>query len=167
VRGSAPTLEQAVLTDGWPSVASTRGRVMFALLNGDAARERYVDGHASLSGRVMFTTSDVGRPEAAFFNVNDARIDGDEIAALVSAGYLVRTRADIDTIQARSGDTALQQAAFASGAQFVSTDYLVPDPRFGTGYVARLPGGGVARCNPRTPPLHCNASLGAAVSDLD
>jgi hypothetical protein len=138
VRGSAPTLEQAVLTDGWPSVASTRGRVMFALLNGDAARERYVDGHASLSGRVMFTTSDVGRPEAAFFNVNDARIDGDEIAALVSAGYLVRTRADIDTIQARSGDTALQQAAFASGAQFVSTDYLVPDPRGGA---HEFPGG--------------------------
>ncbi|MEO8182167.1 MAG: phosphatidylinositol-specific phospholipase C1-like protein [Deltaproteobacteria bacterium] len=161
VRGSAATLERAVLTHGWPSVAAARGRVLFTLLNGDAARERYVDGHASLSGRAMFTTSEVGKPEAAFFNVNDALADGERIASLVSAGYLVRTRADIDTLQARSGDTSLQQAAFASGAQFVSTDYLVPDARFGTGYVAELPGEGVARCNPLAPARHCDPSRDA------
>jgi hypothetical protein len=168
VRGNADTLEQAVLAHGWPSLFAARGRVMFALLNGDTARERYVAGHASLSGRVMFTTSEVGQPEAAFINVNDALLEGDRIAALVSAGYLVRTRADIDTLQARSGDTALREAAFASGAQFVSTDYLVPDASFGTGYFAELPGGLEVRCNPLTPVSRCNPQqLARVVSELD
>jgi len=158
VRGGAETLEQAVLEHGWPSVLESRGRVLFTFLNGDAARDGYVAGHASLAGRVMFTTSPVGTAEAAFFNVNDARVDSSRIAELVGAGYLVRTRADIDTIEARSGDTSLQAAAFASGAQFVSTDYLVPNPAFGTGYVAALPGGSPVRCNPLAERHACDAS---------
>jgi hypothetical protein len=158
VRGRAETLERAVLDHGWPSLLESRGRVLFTFLNGDAARDAYVEGHPSLAGRVMFTTSPVGTPEAAFFNVNDARVDQRRIAELVAAGYLVRTRADIDTIEARSGDTSLQAAAFASGAQFVSTDYLVPNPAFGTGYVAALPGGAPARCNPLAERHSCDVS---------
>ena len=64
---------------------------------------------------------------------------------------LVRTRADADTVQARSNDTTMRDAALAGGAQFVSTDYEVPDPRFGP-YVVRIPGGTPARCNPVTAP---------------
>lgn len=75
-----------------------------------------------------------------YARVNDARTDQRRIAELVAAGYLVRTRADIDTIEARSGDTALQAAAFASGAQYVSTDYLVPNPLFGTARSTRRRG---------------------------
>jgi hypothetical protein len=37
--------------------------------------------------------------------------------------------------------------ALTSGAQFVSTDYPVADPRF-TGYCVQLPGKVVARSNP-------------------
>jgi hypothetical protein len=158
VRGGAETLERAVLDHGWPSVFESRGRVLFTFLNGDAARDGYIGGHPSLAGRAMFTTSPVGTPEAAFFNVNDARVDASRIAELVAAGYLVRTRADIDTIEARSGDTSLQLAAFASGAQFVSTDYLVPDPALGTGYVATLPGGSPVRCNPLAERHSCDPS---------
>jgi hypothetical protein len=158
VRGSADTLEQAVLDHGWPSVLESRGRVLFTFLNGGAERDGYIEGHSSLAGRVMFTTAPVGTAEAAFFNVNDARVDSSRIAELVAAGYLVRTRADIDTIEARSGDTSLQAAAFASGAQFVSTDYLVPNPAFGTGYVAALPGGSPVRCSPLAERHSCDAS---------
>ena len=158
VRGGEETLERAVLHRGWPSVFESRGRVLFTFLGSDAARQGYVEGHPSLAGRVMFTTSPTGTPEAAFFNVNDARTDQSRIAELVAAGYLVRTRADIDTVEARSGDTSLQTAAFASGAQFVSTDYLVPDPDFGTGYVAALPGGAAVRCNPLAERHACDAS---------
>lgn len=81
------------------------------------------------------------------------------------AGYLVCTGADIDTAQARTGvDITLQAAAFASGAQFVSTDYVVADPDFGTGYTAAVPGGCLGRCNPRTAPNTCDA---APLSQLD
>jgi len=66
----------------------------------------------------------------------------------------VRTRADADTVQARSNITTMRQAALDGGAQFVSTDYEVPDPRFGP-YVVRIPGGTPARCNPITAPPTC------------
>jgi hypothetical protein len=49
----------------------------------------------------------------------------------------------------------MRDAAFASGAQFVSTDYVFPDDPFGTGYVVDLPGDGAARCNPVNAPRRC------------
>jgi hypothetical protein len=51
-----------------------------------------------------------------------------------------------------------QAAAFASGAQFVSTDYVFPDETLGTGYVVELPGDRVARCNPVTARPGCFAA---------
>lgn len=159
VRGEHATLEEAVLTSGWPTLDRARGRILFAFLNRGAAREHYRDGHPALAGRVMFTNSEPGEPDAAWFNVNNALDDFQQIRNLVAAGYLVRTRADEETRQAREGDYSLQQAAFDSGGHTVSTDYVVPDPDFGTGYVAAVPGGTVARCNPVTAPADCVSAL--------
>lgn len=44
--------------------------------------------------------------------------------------FMVRTRADYDTVQSRQNDTTQRDAAFASGAQFISTDYPEPNPEF-------------------------------------
>ena len=66
----------------------------------------------------------------------------------------VRTRADADTVEARASDTTRRDAAFASGAQIVSTDFERVDPRWPT-YVVALPGGGEARCNPISAPKGC------------
>jgi calcium-dependent phosphoinositide phospholipase C len=164
VRAGHATLEAALLDQGWPTLLEARGRFLFALLNRGPILEAYLADHPSLAGRVMFANSAPGRPEASFFNRDSALVDGDEIRSLVSAGYLVRTRADIDTLEARTGDTTLQAAAFASGAQFVSTDYLVADPDFATGYRAEVPGGLLARCNPLTAPRGCDS---AQLSELD
>jgi hypothetical protein len=65
----------------------------------------------------------------------------------VSEGFLVRTRADADTVQARKNDVRQREQALSSGAQFVSTDYAVPDRRF-SDYSVRFPRGQVARSNP-------------------
>jgi hypothetical protein len=159
VRGEYETLEEAVLDSGWLTLAEARGRFMFVFLNRSEARDHYIEGHPSLSGRVMFTNSDEGDPEAAWFNVNNALDDGERIEALLAAGYLVRTRADEETQQARDDDYTLQDAAFASGGQFVSTDYVVPNPDFGTEYHAEVPGGYVARCNPVSAPAECDSEL--------
>ena len=159
VRGDYETLEEAVLDGGWPTVAEARGRFMFVFLNRSAARDHYIEGHPSLRERVMFTNCEEGDPEAAWFNVNNALDDGDRIGALVTAGYLVRTRADEETQQAREDDYTLQEAAFASGGHFVSTDYVVPNPDFGTDYHAAVPGGYVARCNPISAPEECDSEL--------
>ena len=144
-----------MLTRGWPRLKDARGKVLFALDNEGQEKTLYLDGHPSLRGRVLFTSSHPGAPEAAFVKLNNPIGDGALIRDLVSRGYIVRTRADADTAQARTGDTTQRDAALASGAQFVSTDYPVPNPAFGTGYFVTIPGDGPARCNPVNAPPHC------------
>ena len=155
VRGRRPTLEEAVLEQGWPRLGEARGRVLFALDNGGGKRLDYLDGHDALEGRVLFTNSFPGQPDAAFVKLNDPIGDADLIPEVVRAGYIVRTRADADTEQARTGDTTRREAALASGAQFVSTDYPVPNPDFGTGYFVEIPDGAPGRCNPVNSPPGC------------
>ena len=155
VRRGRTTLEEAVLTLGWPRLGLARGKVLFTFDNGGDKRDAYLAGHPSLAGRILFTDSNPGESSAAFVKANDPFTTSPSIAELVAAGYLVRTRADADTVEARSGDTAPRDAALASGAQFVSTDYPVENPAFGTGYVVRIPGGMPARCNPVNAPASC------------
>ena len=152
VRGGHPTLEAAALANGWPTLGAARGKFLFVLDQRDEKMETYVAGHPSLAGRVMFVNATEGRPEAAFRIVNNPVKEFNYIQRLVRAGYLVRTRADSDTREARSGDTTRREKAFASGAHFISTDYYVEDERFGTGYKVELPGGGTGRWNPVLAP---------------
>jgi Phosphoinositide phospholipase C, Ca2+-dependent len=161
VRGTRPTLEEAVLGDGWPTLGAARGQVMFLMDNGGRFRTDYLAGHPSLAGRMLFTNSNPGLPDAAFVKRNDPRGPATaEIQDLVRRGYLVRTRADADTLQARTGDTTQRDAALLSGAHFVSTDYPVPgrSAPFGTDYVAQMPDGDPARCNPMNTGTHCRSA---------
>jgi hypothetical protein len=157
VRGTRETLREAIEQDGWPTLADSRGKVMFCLDNEGEERSFYLDGHPSLRGRAMFTSARPPAAEAAFVKLNDPLDDFDLIQELVAQGFVVRTRADGDTLQARSGDTTQRDAALASGAQFVSTDYPVPNPAFGTGYMVAIPGGTPAACNPISAPEGCVA----------
>lgn len=157
VRGDYQSLEAAVLDKAWPSVAQARGRVIFTFLNRSEARSHYIAGHPSLTGRVMFVNTDVGQSEAAFFNINDPERDRTRIDELAAAGYMIRTRADADTEQARTGDTSRREAAFASGGHFISTDYPTPDTRFGQSYFVEIPDGYAGLCNPVTAPSNCEA----------
>ena len=144
-----------MLTDGWPKINDERGKVMFLL---DNKRDEYVVGHPSLEGRVAFAPSAPGLPDAAFLKLNDPLDPNAHIAEMVAAGYMVRTRADDNPSKARDNDTTMRDAALASGAQWVSTDWPVPGmaARFdGSPYVAQIPGGTPARCNPVNAPPGC------------
>lgn len=157
VRGDHATLDEAIRKSGWPTLRQARGKVMFAMDNTDRKRDEYLKGHPSLRGRMLFVTAPAGDPATAFLKLNEARGPAEEkIREQVKAGYLVRTRADEPTAEARSGSTVRKDSAFRSGAQFVSTDYPEVSP-FGSGYVARLPGpaGLIARCNPVNAPAGC------------
>lgn len=154
VRGGRATLAEAIRKDGWPTLREARGRVMFALDNGGAVRDTYLEGYPGLEGRVLFVDSRPGDDVAAFAKLNDPVGDFELIRKLVKRRFLVRTRADSDTLQARTGDTTDRDAALASGAQFVSTDYPELGP-FGTDYRVELPGGVPARCNPVNSPRKC------------
>ena len=152
VRGKHATLEEAVLNNEWPSLAAARGKVMF-LMDQRPVGPVYLQGHPALRGRIIFTNAERGQPDCAFTEENDGTRE--EIAALVRKGYLVRTRTDADTQQARTNDTARRDLALASGAQLLSTDYPASEPSQWTPYSVGLPGGAVARCNPVNGPPSC------------
>ena len=129
VRGSYPTLEAAALAGNWPALSEARNKVVF-IMQGSAGN-LYKVGHSSLQGRAMFVYSSPGTPEAAFVIMNNSS-QLTQIQNLVSQGYIVRTRADDGTTQARVGDYTDMNNAFASGAQIISTDYYKADARAGT-----------------------------------
>ncbi|HZB25825.1 MAG TPA: phosphatidylinositol-specific phospholipase C1-like protein [Vicinamibacterales bacterium] len=156
-RGRFPTLPAALKGEGWPTLRASRGKVLFALDNTEEPRLAYLQGAPALQGRMMFVSSPPGEPSAAFLKLNEVlKGEEDAIRKAVADGYLVRTRADIPTEEARSGSTLRRDAAFRSGAHYVSTDYPEDSP-FGSGYRARLPAAEnrPARCNPVTAPPGC------------
>ena len=154
VQGDFPTLKDAVLQRGWPTLGATRGKFLFALDEEGDKIKAYQGGRKSLEGRVMFVNAPEDSPAAAYLTLNEALTDSAHITHDVELGYLVRTRADADTVEARDNNTARRDKALASGAQYVSTDYMQPDDRFGP-YQARMPKGFVAACNPKRHPERC------------
>jgi hypothetical protein len=125
--------------------------VLFCLINDDAGRSLYVEGHESLRGRAMFTLSGPDAPESAVVSRPTPVTQAADIAALVQQGFAVRTRADADTVEARSGDVTRRDAALASAATWVSTDYPVDDPKFPPVYAVEVR----MRCNPVVAPRAC------------
>jgi len=157
VRGNYASLEEAVLAHSWPVLEKARGRFLFVLdEKGDKLR-LYIAGHPSLRGRVMFVDAEEGTPESAFRIVNEPAANLAYIQYLVRSGYLVRTRADAETVEARSADYRRWKAALISGAHVISTDYYKPDPELKTGYHVKLPGRAAGVWNtlllPATRPL--------------
>jgi Phosphoinositide phospholipase C, Ca2+-dependent len=155
VKGRSPSLAAAVRKGRWPTLAEARGQIMFVLDDKGAKRDAYRAQVPDVDDRLIFVDVPPGDPDAAVTVVNDPIGDAARIRDLVTQGFIVRTRADADTVEARSGDTTRRDAAFASGAQYVSTDYVFPDDHFGTGYVVDLPGTDAARCNPVNAPKRC------------
>jgi hypothetical protein len=146
VQGKYPTLRDAVRAGAWPLLGAARGKILMALDEDPRKVALYRGARKSLEGRRMFVNTDEDSPAAAYLTLNEPIEEAKRITAAVKAGYIVRTRADADTFEARKGDTARREAAFASGAQYVSTDYRTPDLRFGP-YQVRLPGKTIAVCN--------------------
>lgn len=154
VRGDEPTLRSSVREFGWPTMGEARGKVVMVLNNSGDARDRYLDGRPSLEGAPMFVTAEPDAPSAAVVKVDDP--DEELIAELVRDDhFIVRTRADAGTVEARANDVARRDLAFRSGAQIVSTDYPIPDPLINPDYVVQIPDGQPGRCNPVQAPADC------------
>jgi hypothetical protein len=151
-RGTYSTLSEAAENNAWPMLGDARGRVIF-VMQGQAV-DPYLAGHPILENRAVFIYADAGNPETAFVILNDAVDDEAEIQQTVAAGYMVRTRSDANTDEARTGDYSGMNAAFTSGAHIISTDYYKPDPRGVAGdsgwtdFQVRFPNNELARINP-------------------
>jgi hypothetical protein len=140
VRGRAASLHQAAISGGWPTQAAARGKVLLVLDSNPRISELYRQNHPSLAGRMMFGLYGAAEPEAAVFNIQDPKANEAQIKDLVAQGFLVRTRSDADTREARQHDLSRLEAALRSGAQIISTDYYpsAPDP-LGLGFVVSPP----------------------------
>jgi hypothetical protein len=101
-----------------PCVASA-----LVLDTGDAVLEQYRRGHPGLRGRVMFGFYPKAALQATFLNLQNSVRDEATIRSAVADGFIVRTRADADTRDARRHDYTRLASALQSVAQVISTDY--------------------------------------------
>ena len=95
---------------------------------------RYLEKHPQLKDASLFVNVPSGNPNAGFMIINDPVANFEKIQDLVAKGYLIRTRADSDTKQARINDYSQFESAKASGAQVISTDYYLPSRLFQSTY---------------------------------
>ncbi|HKZ36838.1 MAG TPA: phosphatidylinositol-specific phospholipase C1-like protein [Chryseolinea sp.] len=153
IKGNYSSLREAITNRGWPSLDSLRGKMLFVLDAGKSITSMYIN--PSTSGKPMFVNVEENDPNAAFFIMNDPITQGEDIKKKVQAGFIVRTRADADTREARKGDYSRFEAAIASGAQLISTDYydstLSPTGNFQIIFNDKK----YQRCNPVTAPINC------------
>ena len=154
VQGNFPSLREAVTKQGWPSLESCKGKILFVLDSRPEVTEMYVQ--TSLKGKPMFPNVDVQHPCAAFFILNDPKKQQQEIQERVRQGFLVRTRADADTREARAEDYSKLQAAIASGAHLISTDYYLKKLSPTGNFQVTLPEGKYQTCNPLVAPEPCS-----------
>ena len=124
------------MAHAWPKLGAVRGKVIFVLDDSTAKARAYQGARTSLEGRLMFVATDQASPLAAFINIPDPLKDGARIRQAVQAGFMVITRADDDTHEARANNPARRDAAFASGAQIVRTNFIRPDPAIGAYHVS-------------------------------
>lgn len=152
IRGGLPRLNDVVLQNKWPKLKDCRGKIVF-IMEGNCV-PFYLAGHPSLKGRAAFIYANKGADEAAFLEYNDAVGSQSNITQAVREGYIIRTRSDAGTIEARTGDYSSMNAGFSSGANIISTDYYKPDPRGNTpgsgwtNFQVKFPNGEIARKNP-------------------
>ncbi len=140
------SLRDSVLEHGWPLVSEVRGRLAFVLFGRAKHREAYTRSSQRLRPHLMFVAGEPHRPEVAFLMIDDPVRHGESIRRAVRAGFLVRTRADAALVRI----PARRDAALASGAHFVTTDFA--DPRH---HWLDIGDGAHVRCNPISAPRAC------------
>ncbi|MBX2917321.1 MAG: phosphatidylinositol-specific phospholipase C1-like protein [Cyclobacteriaceae bacterium] len=146
VKGNAKTLREAVIHNGWPNLDKVRGKILFVL---DADKELtalYVKDDDTYT-RPMFSNTHPDNSHAAFLIMNDPIKQEKNIIEHVKMGFMVRTRSDADTREARTGNKSRFEAAVRSGAHVISTDYyqksLSPNNDFEISFDGKY-----SQCNP-------------------
>jgi len=148
IKGKFINLKTAVTESGWPDLSESRGKFIFILDESEPKVTEYLSKDEAGNAGLLFVTVPETHPMSAIHIINDPVENHDQIQDLVEKGFIVRTRADAGTKEARSNTTKRRDMAFSSGAQLISTDYFVPDQRLGGAYDVQFEGGVYARINP-------------------
>ncbi|MEZ5938460.1 MAG: Ca2+-dependent phosphoinositide-specific phospholipase C [Hyphomonadaceae bacterium] len=147
IQGDYASVREGVLADNWPVLGEARSRVMIGILASRTSTEPYRNVSGGIKTRPMFVRAVSADPDAAWLMWDDPIVNQDAIHQAVKDGFIVRTRTEQDTVEVRANTTVKRSAAFASGGQYISTDYYKPNLNF-SDYAVAMPGGAIARCNP-------------------
>ncbi len=148
VRGSAATVTEAIAATGWPLLADSRGKIMFALLDSGPHRDEYLQNPTP----VIFADADSqADPWAAAFKIDDAPGEATTVQDLVASNYLVTS--NVDAVgDDDAANTAFFEASLAAGPNYLASNQVVPVN--GSTYLAELPGGS-PRCHPARVAAGC------------
>ncbi len=147
LRGEHANLKEALAAKGWPTLDQLKGKFLFLLLNKKELSLSYLKLDPLLHDRIFFVSLTPDHPSATWFRVPDPFFEG--LPSMVDSGFLATTMADQETLQARNNDVKNREQAFSSGAQFILTDYALPDRRFSNYQVSFSGGTYVRRRNSR------------------
>lgn len=122
--GKYKTIKERLESEGWPKLNDCLGKIIF-ILEGD---QQEIYQHRLENGEQlpMFVYGNPDDEMTAFVKRNNPVEHEEEIDDL-TAKYIVRTRSDAGTIEARKNDYTRFNAALASNAQIISTDYYKAD----------------------------------------
>lgn len=121
LRSNFSSVSERLDSLGWPKLNEVLGKVIF-VIDGD----RNGIYKRTQEEPILFLYDHPSDNSTAFVKRNDPFDKPNEIAALTEK-YMVRTRTDVETIQARENDYRMFDAAIQSEAQIISTDYYRSD----------------------------------------
>ena len=156
VRGDSESLREAVVENGWPALEASRGKALFVMLDKTEIRDLYVNRYPSLEGQWMFAIVNEAEPLASIISFVNPESQQERLLNATITGFMVRTRPDFDTVEAREENYTRFELALSSGAHFITTDFPGNDHEIQ--YAIWLPDGPVM-CNPHTAPEHCTTNM--------
>ncbi|MDP8257579.1 MAG: Ca2+-dependent phosphoinositide-specific phospholipase C [Candidatus Alcyoniella australis] len=162
VRGDSATLREAIVGNGWPTLGQARNKIIFHAHSHAAFLDNYLAAYPNLEGAPMFMDANEADDIAAIIPMNNSLTQGERITAAVEEGFIVRTMAGNCCDEPAANDYTKFEAALASGAHFISTDFPEPVEEYGDYHLA-IPEGNPSRCNPITAPEFC---VSADIEDL-
>jgi hypothetical protein len=159
LRGEA-TLLESIERHGWPTLAETRDKVMFAMINtGARHQDAYLRPDDSLTNRVMFPRArpdQFGRPWAVLAKIDDPN----NVAPIEDArarGMLIASNVGLAK-HPEARNVMTRQRAFDLGVHIHCDDFVgfVEDPEPLQQTWLELPDGAPSACNPTsTTPETC------------
>jgi len=131
LKANYSNIKERLTNEGWPLLSDCLGKIIFILEGNNQNLYEQIG-----MNRPMFVYNPPNGDNTAFVVKNDPIGNEKEIEVLTQK-YIVRTRSDAGTLEARANDYTRLNAAIQSGAQIISTDYYKPDTRLGN-FVIKL-----------------------------
>lgn len=138
MQGDYADLRQRIDSLNWPKLQDVRGKFIFIVegFNQDL-QDIYWSNPTDFP---VFGYGEEQNRNCVFLLRNDPMHNESAIQDLVRRGYVVRTRTDAGTWEARINDSSRKLAAFQGMAQIVSTDYYLPNLNW-SAYCVKLTNG--------------------------